>query len=300
MKPTKSFVLAFLVLSLGWLICHSAMGDPPDSDVSAVLPSTIAISSAMTSKDHNAAITAAWARVLSASGAEMTRDIYRPMHRLPSSSLNRFFGFIDGRLRILSPPTWQASIESAELLTNGLARITIAAPSTWTSLNNNAGQGLHMTRQGTRLRLSRRTGNIGSVGVPGSVLLPEDFSRELLEKASHGELPVTDALFAGSSLVVAVVNAELPESRIYCFSISEPSSPENVWVTDALAFGSEGYQGNTNWFTELRFYQDDIYAFSCSDEQATIHQVNLRNGQLKKIFSTATVFETRGTKMPPH
>lgn len=233
--------------------------------------------------DPGESILAAWERVATAARHKVVNGPARSRYGMPQKQLQRFVGFVEGKLGVSIPKSFLENLENAEIFWNGDIYFPTQAFSPWrifdqqkTNILPSSMPSLKMAMGENLIKIFVATGNFPSAGEDGTMVLPAKLSEQLSKGGKGKMLPISSALFTKDRMFVAVVGDDEPGGTLWCLS---RSTRKVIWSKEFVAYAGESYRGTTEWFTEIRINAETIVLFHCSDTAFGIEGFNLEGEQ---------------------
>jgi len=277
----KTLIL-FLFSICCFLDCAHAIGQQ------RVESDPVQMRNALVGNDIGQALSASWLRTKVAVSNMLLNETPRARRNTPTNSSQRFLGFVEGLLQVSIPAAFSENVVKSEGLWNGLIRFPIQDINPWSDDENiDIGMAVDIPAfsiiiNDKKISASVGTGGFPTCGLDGHIDLPEQLAQRILAGCEGDYVPVSSVLFTKEFVFIAVVSDGIPGASVTCISRSDRKI---VWDRKSIAYATENYSGNGNWFTELRINNNMIYLFHVCETSIGVEGWNT-DGNKEFVFAT--------------
>jgi hypothetical protein len=251
-----------------------------------------------TSRDDGEAIAAEWYRLEIAMIHKLVNvSRHSGVVQVPDMYASRFLGFVEGRLHVALPQSWQQCVLKCTLLCNGFLLFPSQEYSPWRkeaaddmSSTPSRVPAMRVYVEGNDVNVSVSTGLYRSAGGDGDITLPSDLSAKLISAQATSE--ISSVLFHKDDVFIAVMSDRPVVGTLYCIS---KGTRKIRWTLPIVIVDPEmNWKGVTTWYTELRLHDDSLVLFHCCELGIGVEGVSI-DGQKLFSFSSARLPITQKT-----
>jgi hypothetical protein len=234
-------------------------------------------------KNHTGiAIQAAWECVRRTMNLSLRGD--EEPERIDPSAIQRFLGFVEGRLAVSPPDWWEKRLAKAKYRNRDDAMLILGLgwihpyPVSQTAANIFAPRGVtaKRVREGLSISVKNET-----LAVPLAVLKKAD---EMSEKTGARWDSLSIAVVDKERFVVVFYPSEYSEFPLFCLS---KSTGKVLWEAEVWPGIPHGSGGDYSQVAEIKIADGLVYIFGLTEYAAYLEAFSLSNGENKFHFGTS-------------